>query len=169
MRTALVALAAISITSAVSANSFTNGSFELNGGAGQLNYGPANSTTLTGWSVPNGGYTFVTTAELAATGTPNSQFGGNISWWSTQNGGLNTITASPDGGYFVAIDGAYEQEPLQQIINGLTIGKTYTTTFYWALAQQNGFTGPTTDNVQVSLGNSAPVFTDTKALASHDF
>jgi len=176
LATLALGLSAVALaTTAAHANSFTNGDFSTNGGAGQFNYGGSNQTTATGWyvggsnGVGSNGYTFVTTAALAASGTPNSQYGGNISWWDKSNGGVGTITSSPTGGFFIAQDSAYESAALNQDITGLKLGKTYTVGFDWAIAQQNGFTGPTYDAWQVSLGGGAAQSTTTHNLANHDF
>jgi PEP-CTERM motif len=56
----------------------------------------------------------------------------------------------------VALDGSSDiRARLNQTINGLTAGRTYTVGFYWAAAQQAGFFGPTTEQFVVSLGNQA--------------
>ena len=60
---------------------------------------------------------------------------------------------SPDGGNFVEADGdrAYGT-PIYQTIDGLVAGKDYAVSFYQAAGQQYGFTGPTTEAWDVSLG-----------------
>ena len=42
---------------------------------------------------------------------------------------------------------------ISQTVNGLTIGGNYALTFYWAAAQQQGFTGSTTEQWKVTLGS----------------
>jgi hypothetical protein len=148
----------------------TNGSFEtLTTGYGQL----GNKTNATGWTTS--GYNFAFNATNATSGVPGSN--GNLALWGTANGGVSPITASPDGGNFIGADGAYEVGAISQTITGLTAGQQYTVSFYWAAAQQSGFTGPTTDKWTVGLGSTA-LTSNTQAgsqttniisLASHDF
>jgi hypothetical protein len=90
-------------------------------------------------------------------GTPSSLLFANtngIAW----NGGIGlagTIANSPDGGNFVALDGsATYRSAIMQTIGNLTVGDTYYVTFFQAGAQQNGSTGPTTEQFAVSLGSS---------------
>ncbi|MBV8971067.1 MAG: PEPxxWA-CTERM sorting domain-containing protein [Sphingomonadaceae bacterium] len=61
---------------------------------------------------------------------------------------------SPDGGNFVEADGDRKYgTPITQTVTGLTPGKTYRVGFYQAAGQQRGFTGPTTEHWDVSLGD----------------
>ena len=138
----------------------------LTNGPGQLGY----NTNATGWSVPspNGSYAFVFAAGTADVGGSNGEYGG-VSLWGPNNGSANGLPAtSPDGGNFVALDSAFQVGALSQTISGLTPGDTYAVSFYWAGAQQYGFTGPTIDNLTVSLGSSS-MTTNTVNLASHGF
>lgn len=74
--------------------------------------------------------------------------------WGPNDGSDNGLPASsPDGGNFVGADGAYDVGAITQTINGLTAGDTYTVGFWWAGAQQSGFTGSNTEQWQVSLGS----------------
>ncbi len=164
-----VALGAIlAIGATAHANSFTNGGFETTNGLGQFNYG--GGLDVTGWYVPDGGYTFVGDAStIGAGGVPLYQYGGNIDFWAAGNGGTNAVTASPDGGNFILSDGAYERQPLNQDITGLVIGHTYKVTYYYGAAQQYGFTGDTTDKWTVSLGGTAPQDSAVISSPSHTF
>ena len=68
----------------------------------------------------------------------------------------------------MAADGAFQNGAISQTINGLTAGNSYTVSFWWAGAQQSGFTGATTEQWQVSLGSQ----TQSTAIvhnASHGF
>jgi len=60
----------------------------------------------------------------------------------------------PPGGNFVQADGnpLFESQ-FKQTITGLTAGTQYTLTFWQAAGQQQGFTGPTTEQWLVFLGN----------------
>jgi hypothetical protein len=140
--------------SAHAGNLVANGGFEsTTNGPGLINY----DTTLKGWTMPSGGYTFVGTAAQFIAGVPDGEFSTanspvTLSLWSQANGGLDTLAASPTGGNFIGQDGAWEDQPVQQTINGLTVGKQYTVGFYWAGAQQTGYYSQTTESWQVSLG-----------------
>jgi hypothetical protein len=128
------------------ANLVTNGSFEINGGGGQIH----STTTLANWSVPspNGSYAFVfTSANQSDTTGVNGQYG-NLSLYPT-------ITGSPDGGSFIGTDPAFQNGAISQSISGLTIGAQYLLTFDWAAAQQQGFSGATNDWWTASLGGSS--------------
>jgi len=130
----------------------TNGSFSsMTNGTGQLGF----NTNVTGWSVPNpnvgGSYAFVFSPGEADTIGVTSQ-NGNLQLWGSGNGGITPLQASPDGGNFVAMDGAFQQGAISQTINDLISGDSYTVSFDWAAAQQAGFTGDTTEQFQVSFG-----------------
>jgi hypothetical protein len=144
-----VALAfALSALSAQAQDLVTNGSFEItSNGNGQLGY----NTTATGWTT--NGYNFIFAPGTAdTTGAAGSD--GTVRLWGPGDGSSNGLPAtSPDGGNYVAADGAYEVGAIQQTINGLTPGDSYTVGFWWAGAQQDGFNGATTEQWQVSLGS----------------
>lgn len=152
------------------ADLITNGNFNsLTGGIGQIGY---NGTSLAGWT--NGaygntvGYNFVYSAGSADTTGANGN-SGNVKLWGPNDGSNNGFTgSSPDGGNFIAADGAYQQAAISQTVNGLVSGQKYTVSFWYAGAQQYGFTGDTTEQWVVSLGNqtlSTAVLSDT----SHGF
>ncbi len=139
--TAVALLAAILFVSPASAqNLLTNGSFDgINGTAGSAWSGCVNcwngssyATTqqingklstgaagagIAGWSMTDttnnhSNYAFVLTAAQA-----NSSFSGD-------SGTLNlatTVTASPNGGNFVAMDGGYEMQTLYQSVGSLSL------------------------------------------------
>jgi hypothetical protein len=148
---------------AVHANSFTNGGFEATThGAGQLGF----DTAATGWSTA--GYNFLFAPGTGDSSGSPGQYG-NLNLWGPNSGAANGFTDSPSGGNFLAADGAYLVEPLSQTIVGLLVGHTYTVGFDWAGAQQNGFTGPQTEQWEVSLGRAAPRFTAIYSNPSHGF
>ena len=134
---AALVLVAGSATAMASPNLVTNGSFE--------------TTTLTG----------------------KGSFQGNVAGWgggqglafldfpgTADNGSYLSVypgfpAVSPDGGKFVEADGAASyRHAITQTISGLVQGASYTLTFDQGAGQQVGFTGPTTEGWQVSLGNS---------------
>ncbi len=148
---AIALFAAASAGSAQATNLVTNGGFEsTTNGPGHMYYG---YTDATGWN-SNNGYNFIFapgTADTSGSYTP--EYNGYISFWGSNNGGPDVIPASsPDGGNFLGMDGAYQVEPMQQTLTGLTVGKKYNVGFYWAAAQQTGYNGATTEAFKVSLG-----------------
>jgi hypothetical protein len=160
LATALAALAAPAF-----ANSFTNGGFEVTtAGGGQLGY----NTDATGWTVANNGYNFLFEPGTGDTSGSIGQYGG-LSLWGPNNGSANGLPAtSPSGGNYVAADGAFQTEPLEQIITGLTVGKTYTVGFDYGFAQQQGFNGATQQNWTVSFAGQSAT-TPTVTLPNHGF
>jgi hypothetical protein len=157
--------------SAEAANLVQNGNFETvnaPNGSGQLNFSPnfmmattvANWTSATAGSIPSYNLLF-----LPSDGTAFVQ---------PDPGVLSLYApAGPDnlpggGGNFIASDPDYRSGALSQVINGLTVGKSYTLTFDYAGAQQVGFDGATTEGWQVSLG-SETYNTATLNNANHGF
>ena len=141
-----------------------NGSFSLTSGAtrlfGSVRYRYLNGSvpylTLTDWSTS--GYNFLFTPQSGTTsGTSADNAGaigadGQLRLWGPGTGSSNGLINSPDGGNFIGDDGAYEFAAVTQTIVGLVPGEAATLTFWWAAAQQSGFTGNTTEQWQVSLG-----------------
>jgi len=121
----------------------------VSGGPGQMGF----NNNATGWSTT--GYNFLFAPGLADNGTGVSGQYGVLQLWGSNNGGVDTLTPPPDGGNFVAADGAFSTEPITQTITGLTIGNTYAVTFEWAAAQQSGYYTATSDSWLVSLGGGA--------------
>ena len=151
----LVAVTLLALTislPAFAANLVINGSFETNGGNGQIGF----NTTAANWSIPGGsgaGYTFIYAPGTADTTGANGIFG-FLSLWGPGNGSNNGLPASsPDGGYFIAQDSAFRNAAIEQTINGLTPGASYTVGFWWGAAQQSGFFGSNSSQWQVSLGS----------------
>ena len=117
----------------------TNGSFEATILTAKDRFETNNVSNVTGWSGGDG-LTF-----LDFPGTADD--GSYLSVYSP------FPAISPDGGNFVEADGdPYYNGAITQIINELTPGQNYTLTFDQAAGQQTGFTGPTTEQWQVSLG-----------------
>jgi hypothetical protein len=145
--TAVGGVALFMLTQTAPANLIVNGDFETTtAGIGQLGY----NTQATGWSTS--GYNFLFGTGTADTLGATGQYG-NVQLWGPHNGSANGMPASsPAGGNYVAADGAYQVGAISQTVNGLTAGQTYALSFYWAAAQQYTFTGPNTEQWQVSLG-----------------
>jgi hypothetical protein len=157
----LLALTLSIFATSAKADLITNGGFEsTTNGNGELGY----NTDVTGWSVPppNGSYAFVFAPGTADTTGANGEFG-NLSLWGPGNGSANGLGPSPNGGNFVALDGAFQPGALSQTINGLTAGQSYTLSFYWAGAQQSGFVGANTEQLVVSFGSQTQ---DTPVLSN---
>ena len=159
-------------TGAKATNLITNGSFEqLTGGIGQIGYN--GSSLLTGWTnghdgSGNLGYNFVYSPGSADTTGANG-VAGNVKLWGPNDGSANGLPAtSPDGGNFIAADGAYQTAPISQTITGLTVNAQYAVSFYYAGAQQSGFTGTTTEAWGVTLGNQT-ISTATLNDPNHGF
>lgn len=137
---AKLALATIAATglfvSAAHANLVTNGSFEASSPAVKSYF----AGNVPGWS---GGskLTFI-----APPGTAD-----NASQYLAVYGPFPAT--SPDGGNFILADGDRNySSAFYQTISGLTVGSSYTLTFWQAAGQQRGFTGPTTEQWKVSFG-----------------
>jgi hypothetical protein len=131
-----VAVAATFGVASHAANLVTNGSFQSTTLTGKGNF----AGNVTGWN--NGyGLTFLDFPGTADDGSYLSVYG-------------PFPMTSPDGGNFVEADGdpTYSGE-FDQTITGLTASKQYVVSFYQAAGQQAGFTGPTTEQWSVSLGN----------------
>lgn len=152
----------------------TNGGFETNGGNGQIGY----NTSATGWYIdPSAGssYTFLfnpqsmtTSGTSADNSGANGQYG-SLALWGPGNGSANGLTLSPNGGAFIAQDGAFQQAAIQQTITGLTVGDTYAVSFSWAAAQQLNFSGATYSEWTVSLGTGPGQSTGYANIANHGF
>lgn len=135
----------------------TNGSFETNGGPGQIGF----NTTLAGWNAPGGSYMFLFNPGSADTTGVNGSYG-NLALWGPNNGSANGLPAtSPDGGYYAALDGDFQIAALSQTITGLTPGDAYTVSFWYAASQQFSFAGPTVQAMNVCLGSSAESYVST--------
>jgi len=151
-KVAVVAVSAsallLATTSAHATDLVVNGGFEqTTNGAGQL----GNNTNATGWTTT--GYNFVFAPGTADSTGATGQFG-QLSLWGPNNGSNNGLPAtSPDGGNFIAADGAFQTGAISQTINGLTAGDKYVVNFYWAGAQQQGFNGPNTEQWDVGFGS----------------
>jgi hypothetical protein len=160
---ALCGIISFGLTQKSHADLIVNGNFDTTSGLGQVGY----NTTVAGWTTS--GYNFIFGSGTADTTGVTGQYG-NLQLWGPNNGSANGLpAASPAGGNFIGADGAASYRgAITQTISGLTVGSTYALSFYWAGAQQSGFTGPTTDSWQVSLG-SQTFSTLVESNVSHGF
>ena len=124
------------------------------------------NTNVDGWNANGYGFVFTPTG-VDTTGSIN-EWGGNLTLWGPNNGSANGLSASPLGGNFLGLDGDYNKASISQTVSGLTIGNTYDVSFYWAAAQQYGFSGATTEHFDVSLGTET-YSTTTVNLPDHGF
>jgi hypothetical protein len=162
---AIATVAAVAAGASAHATQFvTNGDFtELSNGVGQQNY----NTVATGWNVPEGGYTFI--YDVADNTSVAGQYGSNTLWDAT-NGGANTWNGlAANGGNFAAIDGDFQDEPLTQLITGLTPGNKYYLSFNYAFGQQYGFDGATVQSLSATFGDLNLGSSDNFNVASHGF
>ncbi len=169
LKTILTAAVTLGVAGASQAttNLVQNGGFEqttrTDGSYGIGSLYPSNNAT--GWTTT--GYNFVFQPNTADSVGADGEYG-NMKLWGPANGANNGLTSSPAGGNFLAADGAYQTEAITQAISGLTVGKQYEVSFYWAGAQQYGYNGETTENWTVSLGNQS-FTTPTVTNSDHGF
>ncbi len=150
----------------------TNGGFETTtNGLGQL----VTNTNATGWTSlqdgsGNAGYNFVMNGATASSVGADGIYG-NLTLWgpgsspATNNG----LQASPTGGNFLAADGAYQTGKITQALTGLIVGQTYTLTFNFAGAQQEGYDGATTETWKFGLNSLTQQSTATLNNVNHGF
>jgi hypothetical protein len=161
MKTVLAALAALAIAPVAVAggNLVQNGGFESSSYAVSSQFGPGfGGEGVTDWNSPSAqGYNVLWFADNATTVYALNQ-------WNDP-GNLLPVAFTPlaDGGNnFVGLDADPEfNGPLQQMVNGLTVGQKYNLTFDWAGVQLQNRTGPTFDQLQATLGG---VTQDTRTI-----
>jgi hypothetical protein len=130
-----------------------------NGNGQSVTYGSnLTDSNLTGWTVSgcsakasSCGYQFLaptnSTANYGTDGVYDRGGNGVVTFYSTPG-------AAPGGGNAIMSDPVYETAGISQSVAGLTIGDTYTLSFYEASMQQTGYTGAEKDSWQVSFGTS---------------
>jgi len=167
-RFALLAALATSLSAAAHATpiNVVNGDFEQTLTNNSSQFGKDfSSQQVTGWT--SQGYNFVYLPGTADTTGAAGQYG-TTKLWGPGDGANNGLSSSLAGGNFIAMDGAYEQGPISQQLSGLAVGGGTTVSFWFAGAQQYSYTGTTTEQFGVTLGNQTlytPVLTD----LSHGF
>lgn len=107
---------------------------------------------ITDWTGNNGYQLWFPNATAATTEDAVGQYTytGQEKLWQ--------VTASPNGGAFIGLDGDQTpgvQSSISQVINNLVAGDKYAVTFDWGAAQVQSRTGATTEQLQVSLGSSS--------------
>ncbi len=146
------------------------------------------SSNVTGWS--SNGYNFIflgtgatpvyspTNASASVSGSQADTVGasgvyGNVKLWGPGDGSNNGLVNSPAGSNFIAADNNFSQGAISQTVGNattgyLTAGAAYFLSFYWAGAQQQGFTGTTQEQWTVQFGSQTQA-TSTIQLASQGF
>ncbi len=175
--------ACVASVPAAAANLIVNGDFELTTLPGSYEFGShysdGNGTILnevTGWTTT--GYNFVFAPGTASTTGSQGLYGPLTLWGPGNPNNASTYSnngmpdTSPVGGNFIAADAALNvpqlTQPINQIVNNLTVGREYTLGFWWAAAQQAGFDQDTWENWTVSFGNESYA-TPTLSNPEHDF
>jgi hypothetical protein len=155
-KTAFTALAFAALTSLAHASSIvvTNGGFEtlLQPGVSAEFGGLFSAQQVIGWTTS--GYNYVFTPGSADSSGAVGQYGEEQLWGPGDGSDNGLPAASPDGGNYLALDGAFSVGAVSQTVTGLTPGAAVNVTFYFAGAQQQGYTGLNTEQLEVSLGDA---------------
>lgn len=94
---------------------------------------------------------------------------GGDTMWGPNNGSNNGYADSPTGGNYIGLDGdASYRGALSQLVTGLTIGESYTLSFWWAAGQYYLFDGATTSQFRVTFGDEVQT-TEVLSVANHGF
>jgi hypothetical protein len=140
---------------------------------GQFGTGTGSKLTVADWTTT--GYNFVFAPSTADTGSranganagsPNEApgeyngangYGNTYMWGPANGGGANGLPATyaTGAGNFIAMDGAFQTGAVSQTIGGLTVGQIYVLKFYWAGAQQESYSGTTSESLTASLGGQS--------------
>jgi hypothetical protein len=114
---------------------------------------PNPDTSVTGWT-NNGTFVLYCTAGAGTTCDSQPSLGG-FQLAGPGNGHNNGLTSSPQGGSYMAFDSDPEfAGAFSQTIAGLTVGDTYTLSFYAGGAQEIfGGAPPTTRTITAELGD----------------
>jgi hypothetical protein len=161
--------AACATTASAQTDLIQDSTFSASGGKSittgfQLDY----NGTLDGWSnsnaAPGGagsggiyGYNFLFNGAGGNQSINGSS--GALSLWNAADGGLTTWngtgpTVNGSTLNYIASDGVFETGALTQMVTGLVAGHEYKVQFLYAGAQQNGFTGLTTEGWKVAFGDT---------------
>ncbi len=158
--------ATAALPAAAATNFVTNGGFE-DGYVQSTEFGASFPTGAgpTGWvSAASNAFNLYLDPTTATTVETVTRFGE-----AGQKLATSFTGASPLGGKFVVLDGDTSfNGALTQAISGLTAGKSYQVSFYWAGSQLQNRTGDTTERLDVSFGGVTQS-TDTVFNASQGF
>ena len=111
--------------------------------------------TVTGWTTSGYNFVYASPSDAMNTGAWTPQFNAYTKLWDANvvTGTSTGAAVDPNGGRFIAADGAFQVGAISQVVQGLTPGAQYDVSFYWGGAQQTGFTGVNTEGWSVSLGS----------------
>jgi hypothetical protein len=147
-----LALSAMVATTAHATNLISSGSsFELNPTSGTA---PTGTGNLAGFTSASGSYNFVfanpaSAVSPGATSQDTSPLGKNtLQLWA-----VGADSKCP-GCSFLGLDSDYEAGAVTTTLTGLTDHDTYTVSFDFAAAQQNNYTGASTDNVTATIAGT---------------
>ena len=112
------------------------------------------------WTNAAGAYIFVFTSPSASAPDSYSTF------FNPNTVSLYNVTASPNGGNFVALDSDFGQGAISQSISGLIVGDLVTVTFDFAGAQQQGYSGKSSDTLLFTLGGNNPILSTPETSTS---
>ena len=153
-------LVCASVKPSAAQNLITNGMFVTTTGTSAV----ISSGNVTGWS-STGAYNDAYIPGMGGGGLVNPI----ETLWYPGNGSNNGFTgASPTGGNFAGADGNSSVAPITQTVTGLVVGRTYTLSFAWALAQMTSASGSDTGYWTVDLGAAAHT-TSTASIPSMGF
>ncbi len=103
-------------------------------------------------------------------------FNGNdagINWLVTPSSDdkapVYNATGAPGGTNYVSLDGGYNYTSMSQVIEGLTVGVTYTLDFDYSYGQQNGQNGGRNDGYVVTFGGDNVATDGPHYYGSHVF
>ena len=164
-----------------SVNLIQNGSFTLNtlpGSVAAGGYNGAEIDTLfnyagavTNWSSPSvPGFTQAYNLYEFGTSVANVKGADAISRFpgEQQRMNANFNALSPDGGAFMILDGDPGfAGPFQQTVNGLTVGKQYDLSFYWAGGELSNRMGFVSDQLHVTFSGANAFPGDTQSTAKY--
>ncbi len=136
------------------------------GGLASPNY--TSGVTVSGWSNPNNGYTFVWTQSSINSATKVNGPAGALSLYNSNNGGAqNILTAGSAAGdlpasytgNIIGADGGYQVGALESSPFSVVANQQYKVSFYYAAAQQSGFPNQQTSaQFTVGLGTSGNLY-----------
>jgi PEP-CTERM motif len=154
MRLMKAAVATILMTTGATfgaaAQTVSDGNFT--GTTGFIQQGTTNNQSLPGWTITTGGsgsYTGVATGPTITAGT--TYFGSGGDSFTTSPG---TVPGGYTGNIFINDAGSPYSLTISQTITNLISAHAYALSFYYAGAQQTGFSGASTDFWAVSLNGS---------------
>ena len=127
--------------------------------------------TVTGWTTTGYNFVYASPSDAMNTGAWTPQYNSYTKLWNTTTPtNTGTLATDPNGGRFLGADGAFQVGAISQVIQtSLTVGATYDLSFYWAGAQQTGFTGINTEGWSAALSptSGAPNYTQATQIVTN--